>query len=210
MTALSSIWSSICSQLPSRWNGDITLSSAGTILIVHNFNSPITKLKFVFFESGTELNKVEIDTNYLIIQESLDTITIVNISAGSRTFDSLIIGHPLLVKQTDIDPTVVLGSSRTYVPRTGAFNTVKDDSNIVDTSGGVSTGTLPATPTAGDNIEFFDARGSFGTNKLTLARNGQPINGLASDYDCEIPGRKWTATYLDVTYGWFISRELGI
>ena len=51
----------------------------------------------------------------------------------------------------------------------------------VDTSGGAKTITLPASPTEGDVINFFDAKGTFDTNNLTVARNGNTIMGLGED-----------------------------
>ena len=76
---------------------------------------------------------------------------------------------------------------------------------MVDTTGGALTATLPLSPVAGDVIEFFDAKGQFGTNALTLGRNGNPINGQASDFICDIMGKKYVATYIDNSFGWSIS-----
>jgi len=50
-----------------------------------------------------------------------------------------------------------------------------------DTSAGVITITLPATPLENDVIGFLDVKGTFDTNSLTVARNGKLIMGLAQD-----------------------------
>ena len=77
------------------------------------------------------------------------------------------------------------------------------DRAMFNNTAGPLIATLPATPVCGDEIKFIDARGLFGTNALTIARNGKLINGLASDYLCDVPG-DYVATFVDDTYGWFI------
>lgn len=52
---------------------------------------------------------------------------------------------------------------------------------FVDTSGGPATVTLPAFPLLSDLVSFADYGGTWGTNNLTVARNGQLIVGLAED-----------------------------
>ena len=56
----------------------------------------------------------------------------------------------------------------------------------VDTSGGAVTCTLPGSPAAGDAIYFADAGGAFATNNLTIARNGNTIKGVASDFTISV------------------------
>jgi len=103
-------------------------------------------------------------------------------------------------------PVVLTKAPRwNLVARSAAFSTVASDRNLVDTTSAAITCTLPLTPTAGDVIEFLDSKGQFGTNNLTLSRNGSNINGLASDFLCDVAGKKYTATYIDSTYGWTIA-----
>lgn len=52
---------------------------------------------------------------------------------------------------------------------------------FADTSSAIFTLNLPATPVQGDMVRFCDATGSFGTNNLTVGRNGNNIMGLAQD-----------------------------
>lgn len=91
------------------------------------------------------------------------------------------------------------------VARSGNFSPLVNDRNLVNTSGGAITATLPLAPRSGDEIEFVDARGSFGTYALTLGRNGKPINGAASDYDCDVSGKRYKAVFVDDTYGWAVT-----
>jgi len=91
------------------------------------------------------------------------------------------------------------------VMRTTNFSTLLFDKNLVDTSVSAITATLPTSAKAGDEIQFVDARGTFGVNSLTIARNGHLINGLTSDYECDVSSKRFTAVYIDVTYGWAIT-----
>ena len=90
-------------------------------------------------------------------------------------------------------------------PRAASFGTLAYDRNLVNTSAGAFTATLPAAPLAGDRIEFLDARGTFETYPLTLGRNGKKIHGLTSDYDCNVKDRTYMTTYVDDTCGWSIT-----
>ena len=59
------------------------------------------------------------------------------------------------------------------------INAAAKDRLIADTSGGAFTVTLPASPAFGDECWIM---GSFGTNNLTIARNGKTIVGVAADF----------------------------
>jgi hypothetical protein len=71
--------------------------------------------------------------------------------------------------------------SGAYVTKTTTYTAVSGDNLLVDTSGGAFTITLPITPAANATVYFQDAKGTFGTNNLTVARNGQTIMGLSED-----------------------------
>lgn len=65
---------------------------------------------------------------------------------------------------------LALGAAPIY--KNADFNASSGVSYLVDTSAGPVNATLPATPATGDTIVFADAKGTFGTNNLTLLRNG--------------------------------------
>ena len=62
--------------------------------------------------------------------------------------------------------------------------------------------TLPTTPSVGDEVTVIDARGTFGSNNLTLNRNGQPINTGTSNLVLSTNGQAITLVYVDSTRGW--------
>ena len=65
--------------------------------------------------------------------------------------------------------------------KTASFNTANAKRYMVDTTGGVVTATLPASPSAGNTIEFTEGATAFSSNNLVIARNGSTIDGAASD-----------------------------
>ena len=76
-----------------------------------------------------------------------------------------------------------------------------------DRCGGAFTVTLPASPSAGDIIAVADYTRTFGTNKLTIGRNSQPIGGITQDAELTVNGQSATFVYVDGTEGWINIQE---
>ena len=72
------------------------------------------------------------------------------------------------------------GANSTSI-QTSDFSAVAGQRYMVDTTGGQVTATLPSSPGSGNTIEFTNGATSFATNNLILGRNGQSIDGAASD-----------------------------
>jgi len=72
---------------------------------------------------------------------------------------------------------------------------------FVDTAA-ARTLTLPASPTLGQEIVVFDATGTAGTNNITLARNGNKINGLTEDAIIDVDKAGAVLIYTGATLGW--------
>ena len=74
---------------------------------------------------------------------------------------------------------------------------------LVNTNGGAVTITLPASPTAGDEVSFIDQGYDFNTNALTVGRNGSNITNAASDLVVNTQGAGFSLVYSgDATTGW--------
>ncbi len=78
---------------------------------------------------------------------------------------------------------------------------MKASLNFVDTTA-ARTLTLPASPTLGQEITIFDATGSAGTNNITVARNGNKINGLTEDAIIDVDQSVSSLVYTGTTLGW--------
>jgi hypothetical protein len=78
---------------------------------------------------------------------------------------------------------------------------------FVNTSGNAITCTLPASPTLGDFISFIDYNATFDTNNFTVARNGNPIQGSATDLTVATERAGFTLVYVDATQGWLLQNN---
>lgn len=92
--------------------------------------------------------------------------------------------------------------------QTSAFTAVAGRIYPCDTSSAAFTATLPASPSQGDRVTFSDAKASFGTNNLTIARNGQPIAGSATDLTADVVS-EITLEYIDGARGWNVFAKQG-
>ena len=117
----------------------------------------------------------------------------------------------------DSGDTIALGSgaSQTGFGRTGTvdwqttkkttdFTAVNGEGYFVDTTSGVVTLTLPASPSAGDIVAVKDYNGNFSTNKCTIARNGSNIQGSAANVNFTKNNAGAQLIYIDATEGWQI------
>ena len=74
-----------------------------------------------------------------------------------------------------------------YTKKTANYTAVNGDGIIADTTAGAFTVTLPASPSAGNAVYITDG-GAWGTNNLTVGRNGSTIEGAAENLTLDITG----------------------
>jgi hypothetical protein len=86
--------------------------------------------------------------------------------------------------------------------KTAPFTGVSGKGYFVNTTSGVVTVTLPATPSAGDIISIADYASTFQTNNLTICRNSSKINGGCNNASLSTEGQSITLVYVDGTRGW--------
>ena len=94
-----------------------------------------------------------------------------------------------------------------YTVRTTNYTAVDKDGIIADTTGGTFIVTLPATPNAGTQVYIVDGN-DWGTNPLTVARNGSTIEGVADDLSLDISGSAVQLIYNGTT--WNIYAQIGV
>lgn len=95
--------------------------------------------------------------------------------------------------------------------KTADFNAVAGEGYFVDTNSvGAVTATLPGSPSAGDTIAFKDYAGTFGTNSLTIARNGNNIQGVANNSEIKTNRASIVLVYIDATKGWLFTNESNV
>ena len=93
-----------------------------------------------------------------------------------------------------------------YYTIPGGYTAVSGDQLLVNTSGGglgvPVTVTLPATPSVGDEVTIIDSGNAFGSNNLTVGRNGSNILSVAANLTVSTNGAAFTLVYVNATRGW--------
>jgi hypothetical protein len=69
---------------------------------------------------------------------------------------------------------------------------------------------LPISASAGDTVAIKDYAGNFGTNSLTIQRNGHNIQGVANDSLISTNRASLTLVYVDATKGWLYAVESNV
>src|SRR6056300_1996836 len=94
--------------------------------------------------------------------------------------------------------------------QTTGFTAVAGNGYFVDTTSGAITVTLPASASLGDQIAIKDYAGTFGSNNLTIGRNGNNIQGVANDSSISTNRASLVLVYIDATKGWLYTNESNV
>ena len=116
------------------------------------------------------------------------------------------------VLQTDgsgnLSFATVSGGAAWQAVQSTTFTATAKYGYFIDTSTTAITATLPASPTIGDFIQFIDYSGTFDTNNLTIARNGNKIQGDATDLTVSVERAGLTLIYTgSSTQGWLLETK---
>ena len=86
------------------------------------------------------------------------------------------------------------------------YQAVVNDRILANSSVAPFTITLPLISSLliNDTIQIIDATSNFGTNNVTVARNGSLIQGAADDLTLDLNGAIMTLIYTGPTYGWIV------
>jgi hypothetical protein len=86
--------------------------------------------------------------------------------------------------------------------QTTGFTAVKGEAYPCDTTSAGFTVTLPATPSAGDQVQLVDYAGTFDTDALIIDPNGENIEGGTDNLQLSGEREGVILTYIDSTQGW--------
>jgi hypothetical protein len=86
--------------------------------------------------------------------------------------------------------------------KTSGFTAVAGEGYFCNTTSSAFTVTLPATPTAGQQVAVVDYAGTFDTNALTVSPNGNKIEGGTSGLQLRGEREGVLLVYIDATQGW--------
>jgi hypothetical protein len=95
-----------------------------------------------------------------------------------------------------------IGGGNPWTTKNTSYTASNNDRLFIDTSSSAVTITLPASPAVGDSIRFMDLAGTFATNNLTIARNGQDIFNTADDLVVNTNDAAFQLIFTGTTYGW--------
>ena len=95
----------------------------------------------------------------------------------------------------------------TYVVKTATYTTQNLEGVLANTTSAPFTVNLPASPSTGNQCVIADHSATFGTNNLTVGRNGSTINGTAADLVLDISGVSVQFVYNGST--WDVYAQIG-
>ena len=151
-------------------------------------------------------------TRVYIIQDATDRTTANKYTlsiktAGSSNPIAVPVGATMVVHSNGTDARLdVLQEGNFEITSTSitAYTAVAGDNLLIDTASTGVTITLPASPSKGDTVSIMDvsATGGFGSNNVTVDRNGQPIRGAASNLTLNNNNQSIKLRYTNATKGW--------
>jgi len=89
--------------------------------------------------------------------------------------------------------------------KTSGFTAVSNKGYFCNTTSAAFTVTLPASPSAGDVIAIKDYANTFDTNKISIAPNGNKIQGSTDTFESTDEGAALQLIYVDATRGWVLT-----
>jgi hypothetical protein len=117
------------------------------------------------------------------------------------------VGNVLTSNGTTWASSAASSGGLTYIYTTTSVTATDKQGVLADTSAGAFTVTLPATPSTGAQVVVADAGANWGTNNLTVGRNGSTIGGLAQDLVCDLSGVSVQFVYDGAT--WEVYAQVG-
>ena len=151
-------------------------------------------------------------TRLYVIQDATDRTTANKYTlsiktAGSSNPIAVPVGATMLIHSNGTDARLDILQKGNFAITSSsitAYTAVAGDNLLIDTAAAQVTITLPASPSMGDEVSIMDvsATGGFGSNKVIVNRNGQPIRGAASNLDLATNNQSIKLRYTNATKGW--------
>src|SRR6056300_49691 len=161
-------------------------------------------------DNSIDADKIEDGT---IVAADIAPGTITNAKLAGSIANDKLANSSITVNGSSVSlgGSVSAGKVQWQAVKTADFNAVAGEGYFVDTNSvGAVTATLPGSPSAGDTIAFKDYAGTFGTNALTIARNGNNIQGVANDSQISTNRASVVLVYIDATKGWLYTNESNV
>src|SRR6056300_1756337 len=160
-------------------------------------------------DNAIDADKIEDGT---IVAADIAPGTITNAKLAGSIANDKLANSSITVNGSSVSlgGSVSAGKVQWQAVKTASFTAVASEGYFVDTTSSAITATLPGSPSAGDTIAFKDYAGTFGTNALTIARNGNNIQGVANDSEISTNRASVVLVYIDATKGWLYTNESNV
>jgi hypothetical protein len=187
-------------------------TATGTNATVTNFTATnSTTVNAVFSSTANFLTRSEVRFQDAAGGEYVGLRSSTTVSASYTLNLPTATGTANQVIQTDgsgnLSFATVSGGAAWQTVQSTSFSATVKYGYFVNTTSVAITCTLPASPTIGDFISFIDYNGTFDTNNFTVARNGNPIQGSATDLTVATERAGFTLVYVDATQGWLLQNN---
>ena len=96
------------------------------------------------------------------------------------------------------------GGMPAWTPVTTGHAAAAGERLLADSTGGAFTITLPASPSAGDEIEIADPADSWASYNVTVSGGGAKIDSSSDDLILNVAGASLRLVYIDAAIGWAI------
>ncbi len=186
-------------------SGDVTMTNAGAVTIANNAVENAMM-------ADNAIDTAEIADNAVGLAE-MAGLTRASIIVGDASGDpsALAKGTSEQVLRvntagTDLEYADAVGGAA-WALKTAAYTAVAGDGVMVDTSSSAITITLPISsgpPSLGDFVRVLDATGNAATNNITVARNGNNIQGAAADLTIATARAAIGLVYVNAAQGWVL------
>ena len=133
-----------------------------------------------------------------------NTVTLTSAAAASDIIEIVsVTGANSVNTYTQAEVNALLAANTSVAPLSISANTtLVAKKRYFVTSASALTLTLPASPALNDEIQIVDASGNASTYNITVARNGNKINGGTGNLIIDNIGGWYTLLYTGTTYGW--------
>ena len=133
-----------------------------------------------------------------------NTVTLTSAAAVSDIVEIVTVtGANSVSTYTQAETDALLAANTSVAPLSISANTtLVAKKRYFVTSASALTLTLPASPALNDEIQILDASGNASTYNITVARNGNKINGGTGNLIIDMNGAWTTLLYTGSTYGW--------
>ena len=187
---------------------DVTITSASSGQVIRHDGSNFVNAQLAYTDlSGTPTNVSDFtnDSAFIsdITNENIGDLSDVTITSASNK-DALVYNGSAWVNNANVS----FGKWDTTV-KTSSFSVSSAEywqGFFIDTTSAAVTVTLPGSPSSGELVKIVDVGGNAASNNITIARNGNNIQGDASDLTVATSRAGFELMFIS-SYGWVLTNK---